>query len=78
MPSAKIAITLETATLKRLDRLVKQRTYSSRSRAIQEAIEEKLKKIDRGRLAHACTFLDPEFETALAEEGYLCEPGNTA
>ena len=69
MATSKIAITLKEQTLKRLDRLVKKRAFPSRSRAIQEAVEEKLDKMDRNRLARECEKLDPAFEKALAEEG---------
>ena len=69
MPTNKIAITLEKETLKRIDQLVKKRAFPSRSRAIQEAIAEKLERMDRNRLARECEKLDPAFEKALAEEG---------
>ena len=69
MATNKIAITLEEETLKQLDRLVKKRAFPSRSRAIQEAMEEKLEKMNRNRLARECEKLDPAFEKALAEEG---------
>jgi Arc/MetJ-type ribon-helix-helix transcriptional regulator len=69
MPTHKIAITLEEETLKRIDQLVKKRAYPSRSRAIQEAVAEKLEKMDRNRFARECEKLDPAFEKALAEEG---------
>ena len=69
MATSKIAITLEEETLKRIDQLVKKRAFPSRSRAIQEAVKEKLEKMDRNRLARECEKLDPVFEKALAEEG---------
>lgn len=69
MATTKIAITLEEKTLKRIDQLVKRRAFPSRSRAIQEAVREKLEKMDRNRLARECAKLDPEFERAMAEEG---------
>lgn len=69
MGTAKVAITLEKATLTRLDRLVKERVFPNRSRAIQEAVEEKLSRIDRKRLARECARLDPAAERELAEEG---------
>jgi metal-responsive CopG/Arc/MetJ family transcriptional regulator len=69
MNTAKIAISLDKKTLMRLDRLVKTRIFPSRSKIIQDAVEEKLKKIDRGRLERECSKLDPDFEKALAEEG---------
>jgi metal-responsive CopG/Arc/MetJ family transcriptional regulator len=69
MATAKIAISLDEGTVKRLDRLVKNRIFPSRSKVIQDAVEEKLKKLGKGRLARECVKLDPEFEKALAEEG---------
>ncbi|WP_089727076.1 ribbon-helix-helix domain-containing protein [Candidatus Thiosymbion oneisti] len=69
MHKAKIAISLDEKTLGRLDRLVRQRVYPSRSRAIQEAVEEKLQRFDGGRLARECGKLDPKFEQAMADEG---------
>jgi Arc/MetJ-type ribon-helix-helix transcriptional regulator len=55
--------------LDRLDRLVARRVFPNRSRAIQQAVAEKLKKLERTRLARECAKLDPKFEKALAEEG---------
>jgi metal-responsive CopG/Arc/MetJ family transcriptional regulator len=69
MPSAKIAITIEQELLARLDRLVKQQRFPNRSRAVQEALRDKLDRLDRGRLARECAKLDPAFEQQLAEEG---------
>ena len=68
MAVSKIAISIDQRTLKKLDRLVRNRTFPSRSRVIQDAVEEKLKKIEKGRLARECAKLDPDFEKALAEE----------
>lgn len=69
MNKTKIAITLDQQTVKRIDRLVREETFPSRSQAIQEAVEEKLQRIERSRLAKECTKLDPAFEKAMAEEG---------
>jgi metal-responsive CopG/Arc/MetJ family transcriptional regulator len=69
MATAKIAITLDESTLQRLDRLVKDRVFPNRSKAIQEAVEEKLKKLERNRLARECAKLDAAAEKAMAEEG---------
>jgi metal-responsive CopG/Arc/MetJ family transcriptional regulator len=73
MATAKIAISLDEGTVKRLDRLVKNRIFPSRSRVIQDAVQEKLKKLEKSRLARECAKLDPEFEKALAEEGLSAE-----
>jgi Arc/MetJ-type ribon-helix-helix transcriptional regulator len=67
--SAKIAVSLRKSTVERLDRLVERGVYPSRSRAIQEAIDDRLSRLSRDRLARECAKLDPEFEAALAEEG---------
>ncbi len=69
MQTAKVAISINKKTLKRLDHLVKEQVYPSRSRAIQEAIEDKLNRIERTRLAQECAKLDPAAERAMAEEG---------
>jgi len=44
-------------------------TARARHRAIQEAVAEKLARMQRSRLASECAKLDPKFEMALAEEG---------
>jgi metal-responsive CopG/Arc/MetJ family transcriptional regulator len=69
MPRSKIAISLDESTLERLDQLVEKAVFPNRSQAIQEAVEEKLARLDRSRLARECAKLDPVFEKALAEEG---------
>lgn len=69
MGRSKVAISLDERTVKRLDRLVKKEIFPSRSQAIQEAVDEKLARIERSRLARECAKLDPAFEKALAEEG---------
>lgn len=69
MSKTKVAVTIEQPILKRIDRLVAARVFPNRSRAIEEAIEEKLERLEHGRLARECAKLDPAFEKALAEEG---------
>jgi len=69
MGTSKVAISIEKATLEQLDRLVRGKVFPSRSRAIQEAIEEKLSRLARTRLAEECAKLDPGAEQAMAEEG---------
>ena len=50
MTTAKIAITIEEDILSRLDFLVKSHTFPNRSKAIQEAVKEKLNKIEKNCL----------------------------
>jgi len=69
MARAKVAISLDELTLNRLDKLVQKQVFPNRSQAIEEAIAEKLARIERSRLAQECAKLDPAFEKALAEEG---------
>ena len=73
MPSAKIAISIDSALVDRLDRLVDKGVFPSRSRAIQEAVRDRLDRISRDRLARECAKLDREFEMNLAEEGIAIE-----
>jgi metal-responsive CopG/Arc/MetJ family transcriptional regulator len=73
MARAKVAISLDENTLNQLDRLVKSHVFPNRSQAIQEAVEEKISRIDRSRLARECAKLDPAYEKALAEEGISTE-----
>ncbi len=73
MASSKIAVSLKTDIVERLDRLVVEGVYPSRSRAIQEALEERLSRLSRDRLARECAKLDSGYESALAEEGMVSE-----
>ncbi len=73
MTVSKIAITIDDSLLKRLDSLVGAKKFPSRSKAIQEAVSEKLVRLDKTRLAKECSKLDPEFEQALADEGLSTE-----
>ena len=69
MPAAKIAITLERDILGEIDRLVRRHVFPNRSRAIQEAVKEKVTRLSVNRLANECAKLDSKAEQALAEEG---------
>jgi metal-responsive CopG/Arc/MetJ family transcriptional regulator len=73
MAASKIAITIEKKTLTRLDRLVRERTFPNRSKAIQEALEEKLNKLEKDKLSIECEKLDRREEKKLAEEGFAVE-----
>jgi metal-responsive CopG/Arc/MetJ family transcriptional regulator len=73
MATAKIAISIEEGILNRLDLLVKSHTFPNRSKAIQEAISDKLNKIEQNRLEVECSKLNQKFEQALADEGLSSE-----
>ena len=56
------------------DRRISAETiFPSRSQAVEVAVQEKLARLDQGRLARECAKLDPNFEKALAEEGFAVE-----
>ncbi len=69
MSKTKIAITLDEELVEELDRLVSDHVFQNRSRAIQQAVNEKLRHLKRSRLAKECFKLNPSFEKAMAEEG---------
>ena len=73
MAASKIAITIDDKLLKQLDLMVKSKVYPNRSRAIQEAVADKLYRLKRTRLAQECAKLDPNFEQNMAEEGLSLE-----
>ncbi len=69
MPKQKVAVTIEKDLIIKLDRMVSDGKFSSRSSAVEDAVIERLKKIERSRLAEESAKLDPSFEKALADEG---------
>jgi metal-responsive CopG/Arc/MetJ family transcriptional regulator len=69
MRTTKVAVSINRETIEKLDQLVEKRVFPSRSRAIQEAIDEKLTRLERIRLAEECAKLDPIDEQVLADEG---------
>jgi metal-responsive CopG/Arc/MetJ family transcriptional regulator len=73
MAASKIAITIEKKTLTRLDRLVRERIFPNRSKAIQQALEEKINNLEKDKLTLECEKLDPQEEMKLAEEGFASE-----
>jgi len=73
MAASKIAITIDGNLLKQLDLMVKSRVFPNRSKAIQEAVADKLKRLEKARLGQECAKLDPKYEQNLAEEGFSQE-----
>ena len=69
MRCAKVMISIEERLLRRIDRLVGEGMFSSRSQAIQVSIVEKLDRLESGRLARVCARLEPRSEQAMADEG---------
>lgn len=73
MSVAKVTISIDQSLLNRIDRLVKVRIFPNRSQVIQEAVEEKIARMDRTRLARECAKLHPDDEQALADECFAGE-----
>ena len=73
MSVAKVTISIEDSLLRRVDRLVRSRRFTNRSQAIQEAVEEKISRLDKTRLARECARLDPTIEQTMADEGLASE-----
>ena len=73
MPKSKVAVTLEAVLLRRVDRLVREGRFASRSQAIEAAIAGQLDRLSRRRLAEECARLDPAVERKLADEGLAAE-----
>ena len=73
MSVAKITISIDQQLLNRLDTLVRSQIFPSRSQAVQSAVQEKITRLGKTRLAQECAKLDPMEEQALAEEGLAAE-----
>ena len=69
MAKTKVAVTLDSQTLRRVDRLVRDARYPNRSQAIEAAVAAQLERLEHRRLADECAKLDPAAERAMAEEG---------
>jgi metal-responsive CopG/Arc/MetJ family transcriptional regulator len=69
----KVAVTLNGKLLEELDDLIARREFPNRSQAIEAAIEEKLERLARTRLARESAKLDRAEEKAFAEEGMATE-----
>jgi len=73
MPAAKIAVSLDPDALREVDELVKRGLFPSRSRLIQDALGEKLRRIRHVRLAEECAKLDKAAEQSAAEASFSGE-----
>lgn len=69
MPTTKVALTIDASLIEQVDQLVAKKVFPNRSKAIQEALRDKLARLKGTRLARECAKLDPKQERALAEEG---------
>jgi len=69
MATEKIAITLDRDLLKEIDRGVRSGLFKNRSRAVEEAVREKLERHRKRRLLTEAKKLNVKEERALAQEG---------
>ena len=69
MPKTKVALTLDSDLLHRLDELVDRRRFRNRSQAVEAALADKLQRLARTRLARESAKLNPRDEKRLADEG---------
>ncbi len=73
MGRAKIALSVDEQALAEIDQLVADGVFPNRSKAFETAIQDRIAKMHRSRLALECAKLDPAEEQALADEGYVGE-----
>jgi metal-responsive CopG/Arc/MetJ family transcriptional regulator len=66
----KVAVSIDDRLIREVDLLVRDERYANRSQAIEAAVADHLRRVQRRRLAEACALLDPAEEVALAEEGW--------
>jgi metal-responsive CopG/Arc/MetJ family transcriptional regulator len=71
MPKRKVALTLDSALLERVDDLVERRRFRNRSQAVEAALADKVERMARTRLARESAKLNPREEKRLAEEGLV-------
>jgi len=69
MPKTKVALTLDSDLLERLDELVARRKFRNRSQAVESALADKLQRLARTRLARESAKLNLREEKRLADEG---------
>jgi len=69
MGRAKIAITVDENALAEIDQLVAEGVFQNRSKAFEIAVQERIARLHRSRLARECAKLDRLAEQRLADEG---------
>ena len=66
--TVKVAISIDEHFLREVDQLVRSHVYPNRSKAIQDAVADKLARLKKTRLLRECRKLKPNEEQAAAEE----------
>jgi metal-responsive CopG/Arc/MetJ family transcriptional regulator len=73
MSATKVAVSMDETLLQQLDKLVRTHSFRSRSQVIQQAVAEKIDRMDKSGLARESAKLDRKFEQSLADEGLAAE-----
>jgi metal-responsive CopG/Arc/MetJ family transcriptional regulator len=68
MSTVKVAISIDEHFLREVDRLVRGHVYPNRSKAIQDAVADKLARLKKTRLLRESRKLRPREDQAAAEE----------
>jgi metal-responsive CopG/Arc/MetJ family transcriptional regulator len=68
MPTTKVAISLDRELLAQLDKLVAAQVFPNRSKAVQDAVRDKLDRLAKTRLARECAKLSVRAERKMADE----------
>ena len=71
MPKTKVALTLDTELLERVDELVAKQRFRNRSQAVEAALADKVQRLARTRLARESAKLNPKEEKRAADEGLI-------
>ena len=71
MPKTKVALTLDSELLDRVDELVAQQRFRNRSQAVEAALADKVHRLARTRLARESAKLNPKEEKHLADEALI-------
>lgn len=69
MGAMKIAVSMDSKLVAKLDRMVRKKVFASRSQAVRSAVRDKIQRTERARLGRECAKLERKVERALAEEG---------
>jgi len=64
-----IEISIDTVLLKRVDQVVNGGSIPTRDHLVQQALSEKIMRLDTAALAQECARLNPSEEQAMADEG---------
>ena len=71
MPKTKVALTLDTELLERVDELVAKQRFRNRSQAVEAALADKVQRLARTRLARESAKLNSKEEKRVADEGLI-------